>query len=173
MKMIDHEFIPKEFVFADIWISDEIHTILSFDQLLNIIKEHFSNYSYNKEKKRIMLRNNFAMKIITIKFATENKFSLEFVRYYHRFYAAYIAIALIASFIVEFSTPGVKPGFFALVIFLIPIPLIWMVFETVRGIKGIKEFDYSKEAERLYFEILNAVKEKENRLNLAEDTNNS
>ncbi|WP_129582741.1 hypothetical protein [Methanolobus psychrotolerans] len=162
MKMNDHVFISTEFVFADIWISDEIHTHLSLNQFIDTIQENLSEYnSYNEKKKKIMLRNNFAMKIITAKLDTENKFSLEFVRYYHRFYAAYIVIALIASFVIEFSTPGVKPGFFALVIFLIPIPLIWMIFETVRGIKGIKEFDYSKEAERFYFEILNAVKEKE------------
>ncbi|AKB32384.1 hypothetical protein MSSIH_1694 [Methanosarcina siciliae HI350] len=88
-----------------------------------------------------MLRNNFAMKIVTTKFATEYKFSLEFFRYYHRIYAVYVTIAIITSLIVEFSTPGVKPGFFALVILLLPLPLVWIAFETIRGIKGIKGVD--------------------------------
>jgi hypothetical protein len=161
MKMNDYEFIPKEFVFANIWTSDVIHTQLSFNQLLDTIREHFPDYTYDEKKKKITLRTNFCMKIVTEKMVSENKFSLEFYRYYHRFYAAYVLIALITSFIVEFTTSGVKPGFFALVIFLLPISLIWMIFETVRGIKGIKELNYSEEADRIFLEISNTIREKE------------
>ncbi|WP_440948221.1 hypothetical protein ACSAZL_08315 [Methanosarcina sp. T3] len=173
MKMDELRFIPKEFVFADIWTSDEVHTHLSLHQLLDTIKGYAPECNYDEKKKRIMLRNNFAMKIVTTKFATENKFSLEFFRYYHRFYAVYVIIAYIASFVVQSYIPMIaKSGFFALVIFMLPIPIIWMAFETIRGIKGIKGVDYSKEAERAYSEILNTIKEKEKELDMIETTDN-
>ena len=39
-----------------------------------------------------------------------------------------------------------------------------MSCELVRGIKNIKPIDYGKEAQRVYFEILNAIREKEKKL---------
>ena len=36
-----------------------------------------------------------------------------------------------------------------------------MTYEALRGIKNIKPIEYGKEAERVYFEILAAVREKE------------
>jgi hypothetical protein len=36
-----------------------------------------------------------------------------------------------------------------------------MGYELVRGIKNIKPIEYGKEAERVYSEILDAVREKE------------
>ena len=174
MKKNSLQFIPREFVFADIWRSDEIYTHLYLHQILDIFaQQDIFNYNFDASKNKIVLMKNFAVKIKTENFSSNHTFTLEFFRYYHRVYAVYVVSAVLLSFLVQFAFHGTKTGFFALVIFLLPIALIWMLFETIRGIKGIKEFDYSKKAEKFYFEILNAVKEKENRLNLEEETNNS
>lgn len=170
---MDNDLLLSEFVFADRWVSDRIDTALSFQQFIDTIMEFGRNkYGLNEKRNRIILRNNFIMDIKNAKFAHKNIFMLEFRRYYHRIYAVYVTIAFLMSFVLLPYFPLLMEGprgmqfnwILLLMVLLLPIFLIWMICETVRGIKNIKPIDYGKEAERVYFEILAAVREKEKEL---------
>lgn len=114
----------------------------------------------NKEK--IQIRNNLSLIINTSKFADKDIFSVKFRRYYHRIYAIYIVFMFILSIIAMPYVPFARALSIMLIISVIlPIGLISMAYELVRGIKNIKPIDYGKEAERVYYEILDAVREKE------------
>ncbi|MDI3486312.1 MAG: hypothetical protein PWQ50_1532 [Methanolobus sp.] len=167
---MDKDLLLSEFVFADVWLSDRIDTILSYQQFIDTIMEFArNNYLLDKKRNRIVLKNNFILKTNASKFADKDIFSLEFRRYYHRIYVVYVPIAFIMSFIVAFSIPPLMEGprgvgfswILLLMLFLLPVFLVWMAYEIARGIRNIKTIDYGKEAERVYSEILDAVREKE------------
>nr|WP_321430623.1 hypothetical protein [uncultured Methanolobus sp.] len=167
---MDNRFLLSEFVFADVWLSDRIDTVLSYQQFMDTIMEFArNNYLLDEKRNRIVLKNNFILKTNASKFADKDIFSFEFRRYYHRIYAIYVPIAFIMSVIVAFSIPPLMEGprgvgftwILLLMLFLLPIFLVWMAYEIGRGIRNIKTIDYGKEAERVYSEILDAVREKE------------
>jgi hypothetical protein len=167
---MDNRFLLSEFVFADVWLSDRIDTVLSYQQFMDTIMEFArNNHLLDEKRNRIVLRNNFILKTNASKFADKDIFSLEFRRYYHRIYAVYVPIAFIMSLIVGSSISplweGIRGEAFTtillLMLFLLPVFLVWMTYEIARGIRNIKTIDYGKEAERVYSEILDAVREKE------------
>nr|WP_321497629.1 hypothetical protein [uncultured Methanolobus sp.] len=167
---MDNRFLLSEFVFADVWLSDRIDTVLSYQQFMDTIMEFArNNYFLDDKRNRIVLRNNFILKTNASVFADKDIFSLEFRRYYHRIYAVYVPIAFIMSLIVGSSISplweGIRGEAFTtillLMLFLLPVFLVWVAYEIARGIRNIKPINYGKEAERVYSEILDAVREKE------------
>ena len=160
------ELIIRKLVFADIGVSDEIQTDLPIEIILDTFKEFGINQiAYDEENKKVKLRKNFDVKINTSDFEDNKSFTLEFNRYYHRFYAFYVIAAFILSILLavvyHFPTGSSRKISINFILFLLPIALIWIVFETIRAIKGIKGVDYSKEADNIFLEIFNAIKEKE------------
>ncbi|MEZ5335402.1 MAG: DUF3592 domain-containing protein [Methanolobus sp.] len=163
-KLYDRVFLilPGEFVFADLWSSDRIDTNLSNQQFMDAIVElGRQKYALNEKRDKIMLRNNFTVKVNTVKLLDKNIITLEFHRYYHRFYAVYFTIALIFALVATPYVPFARALSITFIISLSPIAFIWMAYEAVRGIRNIKPIDYGKEAEKVYYEILDAVREKE------------
>ena len=159
---MDTGFLPSEFVFVNRWLSDRIDTILSPQQLIDIIVEFGRrNYSVDEQRNRILIRDNFSVKINISKFVDKDIFMLEFRRYYHRIYAVYVILSIIIAFMLLPYLPPTRASVFIFYVFMLPIAFIWMGYELVRGIKNIKSIEYDKEAERVYFEILAAVREKE------------
>lgn len=163
------EFILREFIFAKIGISEDIYTNLAPQDIRDVfIKYGKEKYTYDEKCEKIILRDNFAVKIdpreITKEIKTSNLITLKFFRYYHRFYAIYVAISFILSFffaVVYQFPPGSRKFGINVILFMIPLALLILINETIKGVKGIKEVDYSMEAEKVYSEILNAIKEKE------------
>jgi hypothetical protein len=162
MLVKEFDLIPSKFAFADIWRSDEINTNLSPNQLSNVFMEFGrQNYRLDEKRKIIILGHNFAMKANNAKIEVENKFTLEFHHHYHPVYTVYVIIALI----IAFRSVGFDRAFGGLLlILLLPIGFVWMAQELVRGIKNVKPPNYGKEAGRIYFEIVGAVREKEKEL---------
>jgi hypothetical protein len=166
-KIIDRnlKIIPDEIKFADVWTSGRIDTVLSLFQFKDTVMEFGrKRYGLNKKGNRIMIRKNLSVEINTARLLNKDIITLEFHRYYYRFYVAYFIFTLIMGFVIQDYVDIRRIGHIVILAMLFPPVALWGLFRSEKGMRFFKFPNYSWEAQRVYFEILNAVRKKENEI---------
>ncbi|WP_292466728.1 hypothetical protein [Methanolobus sp.] len=163
-KLIDRDLqlLPSEVVFADVWTSGRVDTDFSLSQFADATVEFGRNkYRVNTKRNRIFIRNNLTVNINTAKLLNKHIITLEFRRYYNRFYVVYFIFSAMMGFVITDYISGYGIGHLTLLFLLFPLVILQGFYKSEIGIKTFKLPDYPREVQNAYFEILDAVREKE------------
>ena len=137
-------------------ISDSINTKLTSQKVVDTFIDYGQKfYYYDEDREKIILKNNFAVKLNTKPTDSEKFVKLEFTKTKNKYYIILLLLFSLFCFFLSFA------GEIGLMVVLgITALILKYIILKVFTFAGIY-FDYSKEADKVFLEFTNAIREKE------------
>ncbi|WP_406661989.1 hypothetical protein V7O66_05515 [Methanolobus sp. ZRKC3] len=153
IKMIPSLF-PGGFTYFESGKSAAIPTILTDEEVKDIFIAHGQKmYQYNEKERRIILRKNFVVALNAHKLNKKKRFKLEFIKYNNYQFIWLMPVHTLILFL--------PISFTAMVILILLATLIMFLLIRIYEKIVLRSVNYSKEANQIFHEISNAIREKE------------